>query len=146
MAGEQTATAQTPVSLPAPTIVAEVAKNEVLQGPQQTPKDAVRQLTIARWGSSEWPAMEDLVQKESGWNMYIYNRLSGACGLFQSLPCSKVLSQAGRLGNFVGQAQWGVNYIAGRYGTPAKALYFWKYIAPTYDLDHDGRPDGKNWY
>ena len=116
------------------------------------PKGIVRAKTIERWGEHEWPAMEELIQKESGWQVDVWNRQgSGACGLFQSLPCSKVLSVAGSLANVAGQADWGIGYISDRYGTPTNALHFWKHVAPTYDFTGpngtpDGVADGNHWY
>lgn len=90
--------------------------------------------------------MEQLVHNESSWNPLASNKKSQACGLFQSWPCSKVLSVAKDLNNIEGQAEWGVRYIQNRYGSPSKALYFWNYEAPKYDLNKDGSPDGHHWY
>lgn len=73
------------------------------------------------WGSgSEWSAIQQLVQKESGWNPNAANPVSSARGLFQ-----KMTSAHGAVeGSAGGQAQWGLNYIRQRYGTPTKALAF----------------------
>lgn len=39
---------------------------------------------------SDWGFVDYIIQKESGWNPNSVNRNSGACGLAQALPCSKV--------------------------------------------------------
>lgn len=39
---------------------------------------------------SDWGYVDFIIQKESGWNPNSINRNSGACGLAQALPCSKV--------------------------------------------------------
>ena len=59
--------------------------------------------------------------KESGLNPYAVNKSSGACGLFQALPCSKLPCS---LSDVACQAKWGVDYIKNRYGNPANALEF----------------------
>lgn len=89
---------------------------------QQTPREIVKAMTIEAFGASEWEAMEDLIQKESSWRHWIRNEI-GACGLFQALPCSKM--KCPDLENITCQAEWGIDYIKNRYGTPSKALSHW---------------------
>lgn len=67
-----------------------------------------------QWGYAEW-----LVQKESGWNPNAVNRSSGACGLAQALPCSKVGSDPH---NPVVSLNWMHSYVMGRYGSWAAAV------------------------
>ena len=66
------------------------------------------------WGHADW-----LVAKESGWNPNAVNRSSGACGLAQALPCSKVGSDPY---NPVVSLNWMNNYVNGRYGGWAGAV------------------------
>lgn len=66
------------------------------------------------WGYADW-----LVQKESGWNPNARNRSSGACGLAQALPCSKV---PGDPHNPVNSLNWMNSYVKGRYGSWANAV------------------------
>ncbi len=73
------------------------------------------------WGDSEWPAFNDIVNSESGWNPNALNRSSGACGFMQALPCSKIPNHSPE-----GQIDWGVGYIKGSYGSPSKAWAFHK--------------------
>lgn len=77
------------------------------------------------FGDQYWPNVEYIINKESGFDPYATNSSSGACGLFQALPCSKLLAVVGSLDNVSGQTQWGIEYIKGRYGTPAEAYNFW---------------------
>jgi len=80
----------------------------------------VRQQTIATFGEAEWNAMYQIVKHESGFNPNAVNKKSGACGLFQANPCSKMGGTA-----LENQVRWGMNYIRARYGTPSKAWAFW---------------------
>lgn len=74
------------------------------------------------WDSgSEWDALYTLVNNESGWRPDAKNA-SGACGLFQALPCSKL---GASLSDIPNQARWGLQYIKDRYGSPSRALSFW---------------------
>ncbi|MGN7034248.1 transglycosylase SLT domain-containing protein [Microbacterium sp. P26] len=63
-----------------------------------------------------------IVSRESGWNPNATNRSSGACGLVQALPCSKV---PGNGYDPVDNLRWGTGYAVGRYGSWAKAYAFW---------------------
>ena len=61
--------------------------------------------------------------KESHWNYKARNKSSGAHGIAQALPASKmnVVSTDWRT-NPVTQIRWGLRYISIRYETPCKAL------------------------
>ena len=78
-----------------------------------------------RWGGGQWPPFNDLVNRESGWDPTAINPSSGAAGLAQALPPSKYPAGAwpytGK-SSAVKQLQWMIQYIAGRYGTPAGAI------------------------
>jgi len=84
---------------------------------------AARQMVLARgWGEDQYSCLYNLWQKESNWNVYAQNRSSGAYGIPQSLPGSKMASAgADWQTNAVTQISWGLGYIAGRYGTPCGA-------------------------
>jgi hypothetical protein len=73
------------------------------------------------WGEDQWPAFQAIVQIESGWVVGNRNNHSGACGLGQAYPCSKLGSN---YGNAMGEINWTINYILGRYSTPSNALAF----------------------
>ncbi len=71
--------------------------------------------------------MLNIVKHESGFNHTVYNRGgSGACGLPQSLPCSKLLNKCGTLENIDCQIEWILDYTDNRYGTPNEAWVFWQ--------------------
>lgn len=66
-----------------------------------------------------------IISHESGGNPHAMNSI-GACGLGQSLPCSKVLSVCGTLDNVDCQIQWVRNYCISRYGSTYQAYLFWQ--------------------
>ncbi|WP_106816995.1 aggregation-promoting factor C-terminal-like domain-containing protein [Microbacterium timonense] len=74
------------------------------------------------WGDDQFGCLVSLWNKESGWNYQAYNRSSGAYGIPQALPGSK-MSSAGAdwQTNPATQIAWGLGYISGRYGTPCGA-------------------------
>jgi hypothetical protein len=70
----------------------------------------------------QFPCLNKLWDKESGWNHRASNSGSGAYGIPQALPGSKMGSVASDWRtNPATQIKWGLNYIEGRYGTPCKA-------------------------
>ena len=74
------------------------------------------------WTGGEFQCLYNLWQKESGWNHNANNRSSGAYGIPQSLPGSKMASVgADWQTNPETQIKWGFGYIAGRYGSPCGA-------------------------
>ncbi len=74
------------------------------------------------WGDGEFSCLVSLWNKESGWNYAAYNSSSGAAGIPQALPGSKMASAGGDwASNAVTQVRWGLGYIAGRYGSPCNA-------------------------
>jgi hypothetical protein len=74
------------------------------------------------WGDDQFSCLVSLWNKESGWNYQAYNRSSGAYGIPQALPGSKMGSAgADWQTNPATQIAWGLGYIAGRYGSPCGA-------------------------
>ena len=74
------------------------------------------------FGLSQMPCLDKLWKKESGWNHKASNRSSGAYGIPQSLPGSKMRSAGSDWRtNPATQIKWGLGYIKGRYGTPCGA-------------------------
>lgn len=92
-----------------------------------------KSMVLARgWEESQFVCLDKLWTKESNWRVKAENRSSGAYGIPQSLPGSKM----GSVGsdwrtNAKTQITWGLKYISGRYGTPCDA---W------------GHSQRKNWY
>lgn len=71
---------------------------------------------------SDWGYVDYIASKESGWNPNATNASSGACGLIQAHPCSKV---PGSGYNPVDNLRWANGYAVGRYGSWAAAYAFW---------------------
>jgi uncharacterized protein YabE (DUF348 family) len=74
------------------------------------------------WDSSQFSCLVSLWNRESGWRVQASNASSGAYGIPQALPGSKMASVGSDWRtNAKTQITWGLNYIAGRYGTPCGA-------------------------
>jgi hypothetical protein len=89
----------------------------------RNPRDVARLLVAQHgWSSSQFGCLDKLWQKESGWNYRATNASSGAYGIPQALPGSKMSSVASDWRtNATTQIKWGLKYIADRYGTPCGA-------------------------
>ena len=74
------------------------------------------------WSENDYNALVLLWYRESSWNPHAVNKSSGACGIPQANPCSK-MSEEGRdyRTNYKTQIRWGLKYIKKRYGTPSEA-------------------------
>ncbi len=89
-------------------------------------------LDLYGWSGDEWACLDNLWRRESGWSHTSGNKSSGAFGIPQALPGSKMASAgADWETNPATQITWGLGYISGRYGTPCGA---W------------GHFTAKNWY
>jgi hypothetical protein len=76
--------------------------------------------------ATQYEAFNKIVSHESGWNVHATNASSGAYGLVQALPGSKMASAgADWKTNPATQIKWGLNYMNSRYGSPAAAWNFW---------------------
>ena len=74
------------------------------------------------WSSADFDSLVSLWNRESGWNANSHNSSSGAHGIAQALPASKMASYGSDYyTNGYVQVDWGLDYIAGRYGTPSNA-------------------------
>lgn len=77
--------------------------------------------------ADQWTCFSNIVTRESGWNYKAVNPSSGAYGLFQALPGSKMSSVgADWQTNPATQIKWGLNYMDSRYGSPCEAWTFWQ--------------------
>lgn len=75
--------------------------------------------SIYGWSGAEWECLNALWSRESGWNSNSHNSSSGAHGIPQALPGSKMASAgADWVSNPATQIKWGLGYIKNRYGTP----------------------------
>ncbi|WP_328499650.1 lytic transglycosylase domain-containing protein [Streptomyces sp. NBC_00457] len=77
--------------------------------------------------SDQFQCFSNIVDHESGWNYKAVNPSSGAYGLVQAYPGSK-MSSAGAdwQTNPATQIKWGLNYMNDRYGSPCDAWLFWQ--------------------
>jgi hypothetical protein len=74
------------------------------------------------WGDDQFSCLVSLWSKESGWNYQAENASSGAAGIPQALPGSKMASVASDWAtNATTQVTWGLEYIKSGYGTPCAA-------------------------
>lgn len=77
-------------------------------------------------GRDQRRCLRDLGHRESGWDETATNPSSGAGGIPQALPKSKMGSRAQGSGWRAAYAQvkWMLDYIRGRYGNPCGAVSF----------------------
>ncbi|WP_456114985.1 aggregation-promoting factor C-terminal-like domain-containing protein [Streptomyces ferrugineus] len=77
--------------------------------------------------SDQWQCFSNIVDHESSWNYRAVNPSSGAYGLFQALPGSKMSSVGSDWQtNPATQIKWGLNYMNERYDSPCGAWSFWQ--------------------
>jgi TP901 family phage tail tape measure protein len=82
------------------------------------------------WGDGiNWASLYSLWMGESGWSNTARNPSSGAFGIPQALPASK-MGPAAVAGNASAQIAWGLNYIKQVYGSPANAYSKWLSRSP----------------
>jgi len=78
------------------------------------------------WGDDQFACLVALWQRESGWSQSAHNPHSGAHGIPQALPGSKMASAGPDwYSDPTTQIAWGLGYISGRYGSPCGA---WGYF------------------
>ena len=77
--------------------------------------------------SGQLQCFKNIVERESTWKVTATNPSSGAYGLVQALPGSKMASAgADWRTNPATQIKWGLNYMNSRYGSPCGAWSFWQ--------------------
>lgn len=80
---------------------------------------------------AQWNALVQLWQGESSWDTTARNPTSGAYGIPQALPGSKMASVAADWRtNPATQIRWGLAYIQATYGSPQQALARWESRSP----------------
>ncbi|HKS44756.1 MAG TPA: LysM peptidoglycan-binding domain-containing protein [Amycolatopsis sp.] len=98
-------------------------------GKQVTPKPgepAVRQIVATIFGS-EYGCAANVIARESGWNIHATNPHSGAYGLAQALPGSKMArSGPNWRTDATTQLAWMRDYVTSRYGGACKAWTYWQ--------------------
>lgn len=78
--------------------------------------------------ANQWPALRALWEGESAWDEDAVNPSSGAGGIPQALPASKM--GPNWRNNPRVQIGWGLRYIKQRYGSPSRALAAWRSRSP----------------
>ncbi|MCO7239275.1 lytic transglycosylase domain-containing protein, partial [Aeromicrobium sp. CnD17-E] len=77
------------------------------------------------WDASQFQCLDNIWTQESGWQVDAENPGSGAYGIPQSLPGSKMASAGSDWQtNPATQIRWGLGYIQDRYGSPCEAWSF----------------------
>ena len=111
-----------PYPTPTPTPVA-VGERPAKQAPVHIPQSAVKWYAYEKVGHIQWPCLDALWRAESGWRWNAENKSSGAYGIPQALPGSKMATAgADWRTNPYTQVDWGIDwYITPRYGSPCKA-------------------------
>ncbi|MFJ8945599.1 transglycosylase SLT domain-containing protein [Streptomyces sp. NPDC102395] len=97
--------------------------------PQQSSYSVSEVQAIARQivPSGQFQCFSNIVDHESTWNYRAVNPSSGAYGLVQAYPGSKMSSVgADWRTNPATQIKWGLNYMNDRYGSPCDAWAFWQ--------------------
>jgi resuscitation-promoting factor RpfB len=77
------------------------------------------------WTGAQWTALNNIVMAESGWDDTAKNPSSGAYGIPQALPGSKMASAGANWQTSAAtQIKWMLLYIQQRYGNPVSAWAF----------------------
>ena len=107
--------AQQQAPQPAPSQAAPAASGS----PQQI---AMSMLGSYGWSSGQFSCLDSLWNEESGWNVFASNPTSGAYGIPQALPGSKMASAGPDWqSDAATQIRWGLGYIQSIYGSPCGA-------------------------
>jgi hypothetical protein len=112
------------VSASAMSLVSSVSASVELARTPKGAREVTKELMDEKygWGNKQYACLDDLWIKESNWNYRASNKRTGAHGIPQALPATKMES-AGTdwRTNPVTQISWGLRYIEVRYDTPCKA-------------------------
>jgi hypothetical protein len=85
-------------------------------------KSAAQKFARSRLGDTQYSCVYKLWMRESGWRWNALNRNSGAYGIPQALPGSKMASAGDDWKtNPITQVKWGIRYVNGRYGSACGA-------------------------
>jgi hypothetical protein len=105
-------------------------KKKALEAPVQASYTVAEVQAMAQaiiGDETQFQCFSNIVTRESGWRYTATNASSGAYGLMQALPGSKMVSAgADWRTNPKTQIQWGLNYMNSRYDSPCGAWSFWQ--------------------
>ena len=89
-------------------------------------KNEMQQYARSILSKEDYEALDFIITHESGWNANNINKKSGASGLCQALPASKMkVSGNDYKTNYKTQINWCILYCNTRYGSIQKAKAFW---------------------
>jgi hypothetical protein len=91
------------------------------------PKEIARQILKNKYayGSGQFDCFNNIIMRESKWDVNATNPSSGAYGIPQALPGSKMATIASDWRtNPATQIIWGIEYMKDRYGSPCSAWGF----------------------
>ncbi len=91
------------------------------------PREIARQLmaTTYGWGDAQFQCFDNIIMHESKWSITATNPTSGAYGIPQALPGSKMATAgADWKTNPATQITWALGYVKARYSTPCGAWSF----------------------
>jgi len=117
---------QSPVAAQTPALRRQ-SRSSVLAAVSGQPREVARTLAATHgWTGSQWSCLDNLWNHESQYETTARNARSGAYGIPQALPATK-MAAAGVdwKTNPVTQIVWGLNYISARYGSPCGAWSYW---------------------
>lgn len=110
-----------PIIVPIPTI-------KILTPPApvgHTVADA-KEYALIKLGATQFACLDNIANKESHWRTTATNSTSGAYGIGQALPGSKMAPfGADWKTNPVTQVKWMIYYVTVRYGSACQAWSFW---------------------
>jgi hypothetical protein len=119
----QPTAAPSPSSSPAPSASPSPPAPAAPPAPSGSPQQiALGMLSSYGWSSDQFSCLVSLWNQESGWNVEAANPTSGAYGIPQALPGSKMASAGPDWQtDATTQIRWGLGYIKGTYGSPCGA-------------------------
>ena len=128
-ASQTPATTRTPATTPTPAgaqptrTAAQPTPAAATAAPSGSPQQIAKaMLGSFGWSSSQFSCLDPLWAHESGWGVTAYNAGSGAYGIPQALPGSRMASVGPDWRtNAATQIKWGLEYIKGSYGSPCGA-------------------------
>ncbi len=116
------AATQTPAQTPAAAQPSQTATATVTAASGSPQQIAEAMLGSFGWSSSQFSCLDPLWAHESGWSVSAYNAGSGAFGIPQALPGSRMASAGPDWQTDAAtQIRWGLEYIKGTYGSPCGA-------------------------
>ena len=96
-------------------------------GSPAEPEAVARAMLAERGWSDQFECLDRLWERVSGWDTSATNPDTGAYGIPQALPGPKMASAGNDWRtNPATQIEWGLDYVAERYGTPCRAWGFFR--------------------